>query len=156
MHKLYILREQGVYDNTRIVLVADHGFGLNQIDGFDLDETAYNEGIDQRLGDAEFYYPLLMAKDFGSSEFSTSDEFMTNADVPSIATKDLFESPVNPFTGKEISDREKTAHDQQIIATDRIDIPDGNTFPSSRWYAVRDSIWDKENWELIAENEVLK
>ena len=27
------LREEGVYDNTRIILVADHGIGINWLDG---------------------------------------------------------------------------------------------------------------------------
>ena len=149
------LKEQGVYDNTRIIIVADHGFGTLQIDGFVLDETAYCNVIDQRVGDAEFYFPLLMVKDFDSSGFSISDEFMTNADVPSLATKDLMDSPKNPFTGKKINNSEKTAHDQLVIATAQNYLLNNTTFPSSRWYSVHDSIWDKKNWKLYAENDVI-
>ena len=32
--------------------------------------------------DAEYYYPLLLVKDFNSNKFSTSEELMTNGDVP--------------------------------------------------------------------------
>ena len=47
----------------------------------------------------EWYYPLLLVKDFGSKEFVVSNEFMTNADVLTIATKNVINNPINPFTG---------------------------------------------------------
>ncbi len=39
------------------------------------------------LKENNVYYPLLMVKDFRSTEFTTSDEFMTNADVPTLVIK---------------------------------------------------------------------
>ena len=56
------LREQGVYDNTRIILVGDHGKGLAQYD-------LYCNGVDM-----EYYLPLLMVKDFDAHGFTVSDE----------------------------------------------------------------------------------
>lgn len=137
------LREKGVYDNTRIILVSDHGRALFQIDDLILSEN--------KLRDVEAYYPLLMVKDFDSEEFVTSDTFMTNADVPSLAMEGLISDPVNPFTGKYINSDEKTAHDQFIIMVSDnslfwdVTLNNGNTFLNEGWAAVKDDIWDKNN-----------
>ena len=152
------LKEQGVYDNTRIIITSDHGFALQQIEELMVDDTASVDSVNQRYGDVEIYYPLLLVKDFGSKDaFATDDTFMTNADVPTLATQNLIEDAKNPFTGKPISSDEKTAHDQYIIASDQFSISknNGNTFLPARWYAVHDSIWQKENWKLVTENGVL-
>jgi len=149
------LRDNGVYDNTRIILCADHGFGLNQVEDLILDNTANSTDIDKRFGDASFYNPLLMVKDFNSNEFRVNNEFMTNADVPYIATKDIFDNPTNPFTNKTISNNEKTAHKQYILASSECNVTESNTFVSSRWYSVNSSIWEKDNWSLVAKDAVL-
>lgn len=141
------LRENGVYDNTRIILVSDHGHSLKQNDRLLLEDGT----------DASYYYPLLMVKDFDSEGFAFSDEFMTNGDVPTLATKNLIENPRNPFTGKPINADEKTAHDQYIIASDKwgTDENNGNTYLSSKWYSVHDDIWNPKNWEIAAEDAIL-
>ena len=152
------LKEQGVYDNTRIIIASDHGFSLQQISELLIDDTAYADSVNQRYGDAEFYFPLLLVKDFGSDEpFTVSDEFMTLADVPTIAAQDVIEDPSNPFTGKPINSDEKTAHEQYVIASDELSISknNGNTYLPARWYAVSGSIWDQDNWKLIAHKDVL-
>ncbi len=151
------LRENGVYDNTKIILVSDHGFGLHQMESLFIDETADSDTRSYRYGDVESYFPLLMVKDFNSTEFTTSDEFMTNADVPTLAVADVISDPINPFTGNAIDSSEKTAHDQMVIASADSDIAtnNGNRFHSARWYSVHDSIWDKSNWTLVAEDAVL-
>lgn len=144
------LRENGVYDNTRIILVADHGgdFGL-------LEELIVDPSDSHK--DLEFYIPLLMVKDFGSHGFTTSEEFMTNADVPTLAMAGLIENPVNPFTGKAINSEEKTAHDQFIILSEEWDVATncGQTFLPSRWASVRDNLWDLDNWTFYEEECVL-
>ena len=151
------LKLTNTYDNTRIILVADHGRGMMQIEKLLFDETATNKDNEIRYGDLEFYYPLLMVKDFDSHEFVTSDEFMTNADVPTIATKDIINDPINPFTDKKINNDEKYAHPQYIIASSDWSVSknNGNTFLPARWYSVHDSIWDLNNWELVAEDAIL-
>lgn len=136
------MREKGVYDNTRIILVADHGRALKNFDELIMDDGSLT------LYDAEFYNPLLMVKDFDSKGFVSSDEFMTNADVPTIAVKDIIDDPRNPFTGKPINSDEKTAHDQFVIMSYHWDVKvnNGNTFMPAWWARVKDNIWDKKNW----------
>ena len=106
--------------------------------------------------DAAQFYPLLMVKDFGSREFTTSEEFMTNGDVPALAMEDIIEEPINPFTGKVIDSSEKTAHEQYIISSGAWDISmnSGRTFLPAKWYSVHDSIWERDNWNVAAEDSV--
>ncbi len=140
------MRANGVYDNTRIILVSDHGYPLENEEIFLLEDGT----------DAAQFYPLLMVKDFGSREFTTSEEFMTNGDVPALAMEDIIEEPINPFTGKVIDSSEKTAHEQYIISSGAWDISmnSGRTFLPAKWYSVHDSIWERDNWNVAAEDSV--
>ena len=141
------LKEQGVYDNTKIILVSDHGRGLVQFDEF----------IYGNKEDGQAFHPLLMVKDFNSKEFTINDEFMTNADVPTLATKDNINNPVNPFTNKPITNEEKTLHDQYITLSADWDtnINNGTQFTASRWAKVKDNIWDKSNWSFYYDSVIL-
>lgn len=142
------MRDQGIWDNTRIIITADHGKNLHQLEELELDN-----GFDV-LG----CYPLLMVKDFNSTGFETSDDFMTTADVPTLAMQGVIDNPINPFTGKKIDSSDKYAHNQYIIDSAEWDVStnNGNTFIAGDWYTVHDNIWDHANWKLVAENEVLK
>ena len=142
------LRKQGVYDNTKIIIVSDHGYYLNQTP-----ELIY--GGD----DLANYYPLFMVKDFNSNgAFTTSTEFMTNADVPTIATNGTIENPINPFTGKLITNDEKYAHDQMIMLSHEWNPAknNGNTFKAGRWASISSNIWDRSDWEIYSSSIVLK
>ena len=103
------------------------------------------------------YYPILMVKDFNSTGFETSEEFMTNADVPVLAEEDVIEKPINPFTGKSIHNEEKTAHDQYLIASEIADLTknNGTTYLPSKWYAVHDDMRNPANWKLLSEKETV-
>ena len=146
---LNYLRENDVYDNTRIIIVADHGKDLGHID-----TLTYHNGIDG----GDLYFPLMMVKDFHSEDFTTSTEFMTNADVPYLAVNGLLENPTNPFTGKPITNSEKTAHDQFVILTKIWNVSEnnGNTYRESRWASVKDNIWDSGNWTFYEKSTILK
>ncbi|MBR3384687.1 MAG: YidC/Oxa1 family membrane protein insertase [Atopobiaceae bacterium] len=144
------MREQGVYDNTRIIIVSDHGRGLEQFDGWDIDGHQMN---------IQNVNPLLMVKDFDAHGFTTSDEFMTNADVPAMAMEGVIEDPKNPFTGEAVTTDEKYAHDQYITSTSHWEAngdASGNTFETSDepWYAVHDDIFEPSNWERMEEGDL--
>ncbi len=145
------LRENGVYDNTRIILVSDHGRDMEHFA-----ELVFDGG-DRGVINAEQYFPLLMVKDFGSETFTTSDAFMTNADVPSLAMEGLIEKPQNPFTGKPITMDEKTAHDQIIIVSSIFSTYEnnGNTFLPARWASVKENAWDLAKWSIYTDEMVL-
>ena len=135
------LREAGVYDNTRILLVSDHGRELDQIE--DMIVSLGDESVD-----LESFLPLLMVKDFGAHGFSTREDFMTNADVPTLAMAELIENPVNPFTGKPINSEEKNAHEQFILHAGFMSSSNRNryTFPACRWLSVKGNPWNLDNW----------
>ncbi len=132
------MRECGVYDNTRIIIVSDHGEPLGQFA-----DMIYMEG---EL-DAEALNPLLLVKDFNATEFKVSDELMTNADVPLLATRGIVNSPVNPYTGSILSDDYKKG---DMLVSPGIDIcfPFGSGYDDGGggWYRVHDSIFDEDNW----------
>ncbi|MCR5251223.1 MAG: YidC/Oxa1 family membrane protein insertase [Lachnospiraceae bacterium] len=141
------LREEGVYDNTRIILVSDHGHDLAQFDEFVM--------LDGKL-DVTMFNPLLLVKDFDSHGFAVSDSFMTNADVPSIAMEGLIKDPVNPFTGNAIGTQEKEGELHVTASWDHegINLPvDRHCFDTSDgpWFAVHDGIFDEANWSVWKE-----
>ena len=146
------LRRLGVYDNTRIILASDHGRDLEQLEELMLD---YPDG---GTIDLESYTPLLLVKDFNARDFSVSDEFMTQADVPSLALSGLIDKATNPFTGKEINNDEKYLHDQYIILSHvwQVDINNGNTFLPAEWASVKEDIWQPDNWSFYPDDMVLK
>ena len=94
------------------------------------------------------YYPLLMFKDFGSTESATDDRLMTCGDVPWLAMEGLIDDPVNPFTGKAIGPIVKEGTDLSIFASDlwSTDKNNGNTFEPGEWYYVHDDIFNPDNW----------
>lgn len=144
------LRENDVYDNTRIILVSDHGRNMGHFD-----ELVMNTG--NGTTDVELYYPLLMVKDFDADGFSVSDEFMTNADVPTIAVDALIDHPRNPFTGKVIANSEKFAHDQFIITSTfwEVEENNGTQYAASGWASVKENLWEQDNWAFCNEDIVL-
>ena len=146
------LRQMGVYDNTRIILVADHGRGLL------LQKDLLMGGPENGDKDVGTYYPLLMVKDFDSQEFTTSYEFMTNADVPTLAFRELIRDPVNPFTGNPINNQEKTEHLQYVIVSKKWDVTEnnGNTFLPAAWASVSGDIRDPESWAFYDEETILQ
>jgi len=88
------LRANGAYDNTRIVIVADHGYELI------IPEIAGARALQPRR---LYFNPLFMVKDFGASApLSEERSFRTNADAPAIAADGLVAPPgkaKNPFSG---------------------------------------------------------
>ncbi|MBE7071673.1 MAG: membrane protein insertase YidC [Ruminococcaceae bacterium] len=130
------LRENDVYNNTRIIIVSDHGRALGQ---FDI--TCNGE-------DMEYLLPLLMVKDFNSTGFTVSEEFMTNADVPTIAFSGIIDNPVNPFTGNPINSDGKDGP-QTALISDYWDTQynKGNTFLPGSWYTfLGGDPHDQDSW----------
>jgi hypothetical protein len=146
------LKANGTYDNTRIIIASDHGRFLDTIDELNYNHTSI-EGC----------CPLLMVKDFNSTGFKISKEFMTNADVATLATQNLGFEAKNPFTGKVISMDEKFAHPQYISTSMdwNVKVNNGKTFSASKWLSFDStkencSIYDLSYWEYLNNKTVLK
>ncbi len=146
---LEYLKEQGVYDNTRIIIVADHGYPMGQFQ-----DMLLSNGLD-----VERFNPLLMVKDFGAHGFNTSSDFMTNADVPTLAMENVIDNPTNPNTGNPVTMDYKTDGNSMYITTAenwstarnhgfKFDTTDGY------WYAVKPgSIFDVKNWKQVSKGD---
>ncbi len=129
------LREQGVYDNTRIIIVSDHGassymFGTEYV-------------VDSRLNLCSINC-LVMVKDFGATGFTTSNEFMVNAETPVIATNGLIDNPVNPFTGNPITSQLDSASDNMYFISEihSVTVNNGNQFLPGSWFTYDPSSGD--------------
>lgn len=121
------LRANDCYDNTRIIIVSDHGLGL----GYDT--------------------PIFFFKDFGSSDdFREDMTFRSVADVPTLALTGIVQNPINPFTGNSVDDSLKS--NGVYITTDEIAMPNQTksknifTIKEETWYHVKDNIFDDANW----------
>ena len=146
------LRENDVYDNTRIILASDHGIEMivfdERLELGNLPELSISiDGGEER--DISCFFPLLMVKDFDAAgPLRESTEFMTNADVPALAVEGVIESPTNPFTGKRIESPEKAGRKVYVSGSAWWDVNDncGNVFLPDQWYSVHDDLWNAENW----------
>ena len=115
---LQYLKDNNLYDNTRIVIVSDHSAS---------DYEACMEPapeLDAAIAGYKYrgrghYHPLLLFKDFAAEGTLTSDDtFMTNADTASLLLAGLTEQPINPFTQKAIPlDTTNLKADGVIIST---------------------------------------
>ena len=135
------LRANGVYDNTRIILVSDHGRDLNQFD-----VNCNNQNL-------ECFMPLLMVKDFNAKGFTVNDDFMTNADTPVLATAGLIKSPVNPFTDKALTSDAKKGT-QTVLYTEEWNPSDKHVYsfpPSSHFAFNGNKPIDTDKWKYLGD-----
>jgi len=137
------LKENGVWDNTRIVIMSDHG-----------SDEAYHNRVPANItlpnGDPlQKYNNLLLVKDFeAAEELSIDSAFMTSADVPTIAVKNIINGPINPFTSEPLY----TDKDSGVIiptAIWRRSAKHGEytyNFKNNEWLKVKENVFKRENW----------
>ena len=136
------LKENNIYDNTRIILVSDHGYHHTY--------TKFNNFSDPLLPSQ--YNCLLMFKDFNSNEpLKTDYTFMTNADTLFLAKQDTDVSNINPFTNKElVQDKDYVIccpitksqwNCRNMLNKKQID------YSKAECWKVHDDIFNPDNWE---------
>lgn len=137
------LRQENIYDNTKIIIVSDHGYELKQ----------YDELLFGKEGgeDVMSYNPLLLVKDFNSKEFNIDYSFMTNADVPYLAVKDTLDETINLFTGVDLNQSYKKEKEQLVSVSTNpgIDKTGKETSLEGPWYTVKENIFDINNWSKV-------
>lgn len=142
------LRKRNVYNNSRIIIVADHGAGLGSFSDLLFGENDYE--------DAMTYNPLLMVKDFDSTNFKIDNTFMTNADTPTIAFKDVISNPINPFTNLPINNDAKKEKIHYVFYNTNWNVTTnhGNIFTPGIWLTLSsDNIFDMSSWKTIGKYE---
>jgi len=137
------LKENDAYDNTRIIIVSDHGKGY-----------IYNHTISRiQNGDSLYAYnPVLMFKDFNSFNVPQQhDDFMTNGDTVLFALDGIINNPINPFTNILL----KPDKENGIILTTvqgRYTYSHGKykyNINSNQWLFVNENIFDIDKWKII-------
>jgi len=141
---LDFLKENDAYDNTRIIIVSDHGRNIY---------SQFPDNVILPNGESlEAYAALLMVKDFNAhGTLLADDSFMTNADVPLIALKDIVENPVNPWTGKIITSNKEngiTLTTSQLWSLNKHPRYWFNIKPDE-WLHVHTNIYDRNNWSQV-------
>jgi len=133
------LKENNVYDNTRIILVSDHGAAP---------VFKYRTNLPFNI---EWYNALLMVKDFNASgNLITDNTFMSNGDVPYIALNGQIENLLNPFTGREISTSLKS-NPLYITMSASFSLSDPDSkilnFDPHMDYYIHTNLFDTQNWK---------
>ena len=139
------LKDNGCWDNSRIIIAGDHGSGGIRVKGMNF--------IDAFAG-FDFYpeslIPLIMMKDFDSNGKLNKDyTFMTLADIPALATKDLpVELQKNPFTEKKFIDTQnkeivKSVEDGSWHANHQLK---STQFDVYSWVYVKENVYDPACW----------
>jgi YidC/Oxa1 family membrane protein insertase len=135
---LDFLKAEGVYDNTRLILVSDHGAQLNYVAKTNLPFNLDNVN------------PLLLVKNFhAEGPLKTDMAFMSNADVPFLALQNQIEPAINPFTKNPITIEAKKKP-LYIALSGGVHIGDPKqttlSLDSKINYYISDSIFDEKNW----------
>ncbi len=139
------LREQNLYDNTRIIIVSDHGsHGKSKI----YKESGKLPFRIQRMSAS------LLVKDFNAhGAIKTDMSFMTNADTPYLATKGLIENARNPFTGSPVKmdDEDDKLEKTIVMVAPAVStrVRHETEWKVDGYYKVNGSIFDENNWTKI-------
>lgn len=142
------LKEIGVYDNTRIIIVSDHGL-------FDrVPELVNDLPIFSAYG-KQHYVASLLVKDFSvRGGVQTSMEFMTNADTPALAVEGIIPNAKNPFTGVPLVPIDKNEFIKILHnSPESTRIRKNSQFSAEKdeWLTVKDDIFVNENWNIYTE-----
>ncbi len=148
------MKEIGVWDNTKIILVSDHAWrigdpgGMKKYFGFEVDR---NTPLNKDEADFSVLNCTLMVKDYNAKGFTTDDTFMTNADVPTLAFQGVIDTPVNPFTGKKIDTLYKQLNKLELHMGVNYSVYENNgtKFKPDHWFSVHDNVFDMDNWEYL-------
>ena len=136
------MKENGVYDNTKIIIVSDHGVHWHRYKGkidinipFILDKEKVKQEWMRNLN------PLLLVKDFNSKgDYKKDWRMMSNHDVRSITFDEN-----NPTVGEPKKHRELRGY---IAYWDK-NIDRMNQFFITYYFKVKDNVFDAKNWEKV-------
>ena len=135
------MKQNGVYDNTKIVFISDHGASWGQYDGkVDFKSPLVDPNNSKILDDKSFWRlnPLLLVKDFNASGMFKEDwRLMTNADAPAI----IFDEN-NPSKGLPLKREIETYW--TVWASKMVE---NKTMKVKYHFLVKDNMFDLTNWK---------
>lgn len=126
------MKRNGVYDNTKIILVSDHG-----VKGYKINT---NEALDKKTQSS---HALLLVKDFGQKNGLRIDHsFVSNAQAFYEVCNAI--SNNSNIIGCEEKIREE--NNRFFVFSNRIDL---DHFSFDEIYEVKDNIYDPKNWKDV-------
>lgn len=137
------MKTNGVYDNTKIILVSDHAYKI-PFAGALKKATIGTNNLSKN-----FFVPLFMVKDFAErDEVKTDMKFMTNAEVPRIILSHIG-GGANPYSGQPLSERKKGPITLYHIKW-TLDNPLQTTFTIlHRAQLINEDIFEDSNWNML-------
>ena len=142
------LKENNLYDNTKIILVSDHGMSR--------DTGLFDNKTQNFPFNKDNMTASLLVKDFSSRGNLKEDyTFMTNADTPALALKDIDGKALNPFTknpldvnsmGGGMTKNDFIKMSNAPAESTRIRKNTQFNIKDDEWYTVKDNIFDNKNW----------
>lgn len=142
------LKKNEIYDNTKIIIVSDHGMSR--------DTGTFDNKTQNFPFNKDNMTATLLVKDFSSRGKLKKDyTFMTNADTPALALKDIDINALNPFTknpldvnsmGGGITKNDFIKMSNAPAESTRIRKNKKFNIKDDEWYAVKDNIFDDKNW----------
>jgi YidC/Oxa1 family membrane protein insertase len=136
------MKENDVYDNTKIIIVSDHGaHWFRYKPGIDIDNPFTN--IDSLKVHKDWMMelnPVLLVKDYNSNFLFKEDmRFMSNVDASSIALNDTNLTHKDPPDNRTLP---------AFISYWTKDMDTRNKFKITRKFTVKNSIFDDNNWTV--------
>ena len=125
------MKANGVYDNTKIIIVADHGAG-------EFGERWYESAVN----------PILMVKDFDQrGDLKESDVLMSNSDVLSIicsaldtGCEDVSVDPTRTPVADRVLTFSVTTHGNPDF------LRQSKIFDIERYYEISGNVHDRQSW----------
>ncbi|MCP4298501.1 MAG: hypothetical protein GY786_23185 [Proteobacteria bacterium] len=148
------LKEKGIYDVTKLILVSDHGLWHIKGTGTFNQEMRKNmrrienESRENRIS-MPILQPLLLVKDFNrkNKNLKIDNTFMSNADVPSIVCSAIGGCPgiIPDPTKQPIQNRKLYINNAFLDSGTK----NGEVFVISNQYEVTNSIFEWKNWKKL-------
>jgi len=143
---LLSLKKKKVYDQTKIIIVSDHGTVNRENTNF---PKSFNLAPNTRYGyrmQNGYINPILLIKDFDTSgAIKTSDRLMSNSDVPVVICSVL-------ENGCDIDDIDPIKNDLNRtldVFTSKYNGMSANEIEIIMHYQVKENIFDIKNWKRI-------
>ena len=136
------MKDNSVYDNTKIIIVSDHGADWGGYDGkMDMKSPVKWDTDDPKKISKKRYWrlnPLLMVKDFNSNEPYKEDwRLMSNADTPAIIFDDN-----DPTKADSVS---RSLHTYWTFW--HSEMVDQKTMEVFKHFEIKDNVFDLRNWK---------
>jgi len=143
------MKENDVYDNTRIILVSDHG-------RYVYDPSFKSQDIPLKkepLALPGSFDNILLVKDFNAQgELKKNSRFMTQASVPNIAMNGIVEG-TNPYSGIPVKDPEEIFPLHLYYIHFRLEMQDKYKYAPMDHFIVPtdDDVFDPEKWQVATD-----